>query len=663
MQGRVAIKDYLRESRVTNSRIVIAGVAIVVLVLLLFIRLVYLQIFSHRYYATLSQENRVNPVPIQPARGLILDRNGVVLAQNFPVFTLEIVPDRVKDMDALIKDLGKLVALTDKDIKSFLKQMRERPRYEHIVLRSNLTEEESARIALQRLHYNGVELKARLQRHYPFGGLGVHAIGYVGRINEQEARKIDKTAYKGIQHIGKLGVELTYEDILLGKVGFEQIETDAHGRAIRTLGRIPPHAGQNVHLYLDAKMQAIAEQALGRFKGAVIALDTRTGGILTFASTPTYDPNLFINGIDVESYNDLREDRNKPLINRALNGRYAPGSTIKPFYGLMGLDTAGFSADRKTVCTGAYSLPGSTHRFRCWKKEGHGAVDLHDAVVQSCDVYFYKLAVSSGPERMKTFLSSLGFGAKTGVDLGGESTGLVPSREWKRANNIPWYPGDTVIAGIGQGPILVTPLQLANSVSVIANRGHRLTPRLLHGTADPATKAVRYLDPEPLAPLSITDIKHFDTIIKSMTDVVHGAGGTAQRIGYNAPYKIAGKTGTAQVRSIAQGERYIESKVAEQFRDHALFIAFAPAEAPQIAVAVIVENGGHGGSVAAPIARRIMDYYITGKDTPPPPPAPARRPAAPSIPAAAPAAGDEVPETPELPDIPAPPPPAEEEGG
>lgn len=617
MHGRVAIKNYLRESQVANSRLVAAGVFVVVMVLLLFARLVYLQIFSHKYYSTLSQENRVNPVPIQPVRGLILDRNGIVLAQNFPVFTLEVVPERVKDMDNLLASLAELVALTDRDIKAFRKLVREKPRYENIMLRSHLTEEEQARLALKRLQLPGVELRARLQRHYPFGGMGVHALGYVGRINEQEAQRIDKVAYKGIQHIGKLGVEQTYEQLLLGKVGFEQIETDAHGRAIRVLGRIPPHAGQNLYLHLDAKMQAIAEQALGKYKGAVIALDTRTGGVLTFASTPTYDPNLFINGIDSKSYAGLREDKNKPLINRALNGRYSPGSTIKPFFGLMGLASDGFSPLRTTACPGWFSLPGSSHRFRCWKKEGHGAMNLHDAVVQSCDVYFYRLAVASGPERIKEFLVSLGFGAKTGIDLEGESTGLVPSPEWKRAQNTPWYPGDTVVIGIGQGLVLTTPLQLAGGTSVIANRGKRLTPRLLQGVADPTTKTIKFVPPQLLQPLADQNPEHYAEMIQNMADVVHGAGGTAQRIGYNAPYKIAGKTGTAQVKSIAQGERYIESRVAEQFRDHALFIAFAPVEDPQIAVAVIVENGGHGGSTAAPIARKLMDYYLTGKeDTP-----------------------------------------------
>jgi penicillin-binding protein 2 len=608
----IPIKDYLRDSRVFNTRILIAGVLILVFTFLLFLRLVHLQVISHKYYMTLSQGNRINPVPIQPVRGLILDRNGIVMAQNFPVFTLEIVPDQVEDMNALLKELKTLVVLNDRDLKNFFKQLRERRGHENLILRTNLNEEESARLALNRHRFNGVELKARLQRHYPLGSLGVHAVGYVGRINEQEAEKIDKSAYRGMQHIGKLGVELSYEDLLLGKVGFEQTETDAHGRTIRVLDRIAPQAGQNLYLSLDAKIQALAEQELGKRKGAVVAMEPRTGAIIAFASTPTYNPNPFVNGIDNESYRALRENRDKPLINRALNGRYSPGSTIKPFLALAALESPDFNADKTVICPGWFSLPGDIHRFRCWRKEGHGAMNLHDAIVQSCDVYFYKLAVSLGIDRMKEFLNTVGFGAKTGVDLSLESAGLVPSPEWKKSIRQPWYPGETVVTGIGQGPILVTPLQLVSAISTVANHGTRVKPRLLHGIEDPGTKTVRYLDAGSTGMAPLKDAEHWNTIVKNLTDVVHSARGTGQRIGYNAPYKIAGKTGTAQVKSVGQQETYSEHRVAEQYRDHALFIAFAPAEDPQIAVAVIVENAGHGGSVAAPITRKVMDYYLLG---------------------------------------------------
>ena len=617
----IPIKDYLRDSRVFNTRILIAGALILIFTFVLFLRLVHLQVISHKYYATLSQGNRINPVPIQPVRGLILDRHGVVMAQNFPVFTLEIAPDQVEDMNALLTELKTLVVLNDRDLKNFSKQLRERRAHENLVLRTHLSEEESARIALNRYRFDGVELKARLQRHYPLGGLGVHAVGYVGRINEQEAEKIDKSAYRGMQHIGKLGVELSYEELLLGKVGFELTETDAHGRktepnahgrAIRAPDRIPPQAGQNLYLSLDAKIQALAEQALGKRKGAVVAMEPRTGAIITFASTPTYDPNPFVNGIDNESYRALRENRDKPLINRALNGRYSPGSTIKPFLALAALESPDFNPDKAVIDPGWFSLPGDIHRFRCWKKEGHGAINLHDAIVQSCDVYFYKLAVGLGIDRIKEFLNTMGFGAKTGVDLELESTGLVPSPAWKKSIGQPWYPGETVVTGIGQGPILVTPLQLVSAISAIANHGTRVKPRLLHGIEDPGTKTVRYLDAGSTAMVPLKDPQHWNTIIQDLIDVVHSKRGTGQGIGYNAPYKIAGKTGTAQVKSVGQQETYSEYRVAEQYRDHALFIAFAPADDPQIAVAVIVENAGHGGSVAAPIARKLMDYYLLG---------------------------------------------------
>ena len=609
------IRDHLRESRLFGARLSIVASMVVVLTLLLFLRLAYIQIVNYRHFATLSQENRVKPVPIPPVRGTIFDRNGVVLAQNYPVLTLEVVPDQVEDMGGLLDELGKVVTLNERDLKLFAKQLRERPRFESLTLRTHLTDEEAARFALVRHRWNGAELRARLQRHYPQGALAVHAIGYVGRINEDEMENIDKNAYRGTQHIGKLGVEQSYEDTLLGEVGFEKVETDAHGRAIRVLERIAPVAGRHLHLSLDARMQAIAEQALGSFKGVAIAMDPKTGAVLTFASTPTYDPNPFVNGIDAESYAALRDNKDKPLLNRALNGQYAPGSTIKSFLGLAALD-AGENPDKQVVCPGWYSLPGSSHRFRCWKKAGHGTVDLHTAVVQSCDVYFYKLAVTLGIERLNTYLAGHGFGSPTAVDLRGESKGALPQPDGKRRRGQEWQPGETVITGIGQGAILVTPLQLATAMSGIAARGLRPHPRLVQAVEDPTTKVRTPLEQSPKEPSGAYTPEQFETMVHNLSDVVHGEGGTARGIGWNAPYKIAGKTGTAQVKGLGQGESYVESRTAEHLRDHALFIAFAPADDPRIAVAVIVENGGHGGSVAAPIARKLMDQYLIGNAGP-----------------------------------------------
>ena len=606
----IPIKDHFRETRLFNSRLFIAAVIAMLMVVLLLTRLIYLQIVSHKHYATLSQANRIKPIPIPPVRGLILDRNGVVLAHNYPVYTLEVIPEQVKEMDELLATLQGLVNFNEKDLKNFNKLLRTRPRFESLVLRTHLTDEEAGRIAVNRPLLNGVELYARLQRHYPNGPLAVHAIGYVGRINEQETERIDKSAYRGTQHIGKLSVELKYEDILLGKVGVERKETNAHGRPLRTIKRIAPIAGKNLHLNLDAKLQAVAEQALGDRSGAVVAINPRTGGILVFASTPTYDPNPFVNGIDTESYRQLLENPRKPLINRALNGQYAPGSTIKPFLALGALETETFNTDRPIICPGWFSLPGSRHLFRDWKKQGHGVVDLHDAVVQSCDVYFYKLAVALDIDGIKDYMSRFGFGSKTKIDLFSESEGLVPSREWRSSRGQIWYPGETVISGIGQGPMLVTPLQLVTATAAIANNGVRLKPRMLLATEDPKTKNKVDTEPEQLAVVPIKNKNNLTKVIEYMTDVVHTNKGTAWRIGHNAPYKIAGKTGTAQVKGIGQTEVYDKKSTPEHLRDHALFIAFAPVDDPSIAVAVIVENGGHGSTAAAPIARQLMDLYL-----------------------------------------------------
>lgn len=609
----IPIKDQFRESRVFNARLTVVGAIVLALILALFLRLVYLQIFAHRHFETLSQANRIKPIPIQPPRGLILDRNGVVLAQNYPVYTLEIIPEQVDDMNSLLEELKQVVSLNESDLKNFQKQLRERPRFENLLLRSHLTEEEAARLAVKRTYFSGVELEARLQRHYPLAGLGVHFLGYVARINEQELERIDKATYRGMQHIGKLGIEVSYEKPLLGQVGFEKVETNAHGRSLRILERIAPVAGRNLYLNIDAKLQALTEQALGNRRGAVIALEPATGAILAFVSTPTYDPNPFVNGIDPDSYNALLNDPDKPLINRALNGQYSPGSTIKAFLGLAALERDDFGAGKPITCPGWFTLPGSSHQFRDWKKSGHGTMNLHDAVVQSCDVYFYKLAVAMEIDAMRKFLEPFGFGKKTGVDLLNESEGLLPSPEWRQARGQKWYPGETVITGIGQGSILVTPLQLATAIAAMANHGVRLKPQLVRAMEDAKTRVAQETVPETYAQIPLKDRQHLDIQIQNLTDVVHTNRGTAYGIGYNAPYKIAGKTGTAQVKGIAQGQSYSEKATPERFRDHALFVSFAPVGDPKVAVAVIVENGGHGSSAAAPIARKVMDHVILGK--------------------------------------------------
>lgn len=609
----IPIKDHFRETRIFNTRLTIVIVCILLLCLILLARLVYIQIISHSHYSTLSQANRINPIPIPPVRGLIMDRNGVVMAQNYQVYTLEVIPDQVNNIEQLLFQLGDIIELRDQDIANFNKLLRTRPRFESLPLRSHLSDEEAARIALQRPHLNGVELHARLQRHYPLGKLGIHIVGYVGRINEEEMQIINRSAYRGTQHIGKLGIEQQYEDILLGKVGIEKKEVNALGRGIRVVERIGPKAGNNIYLDIDINMQALAERELGERRGAVVVMDPHNGAVLAFVSTPTYDPNAFVNGIDTVSYDALLKDPDKPLINRALNGVYSPGSTIKPFLGLAALESDQINANTPINCPGWFRLPGDTHRFRDWKKKGHGSVDLHDAIEQSCDIYFYKLAVALGIDNMETFLKQFGFGSKTGIDLKLESTGLLPSPRWKKSRGEVWYPGETVVTGIGQGPILTTPIQLAAAVAALANNGTRIRPHLMRAIEDPISHNMFTYQVASTGQLQLKNSKHLQDIIDSMVDVVHGKKGTARGIGWDAKYKIAGKTGTAQVKSIAQDETYDAETVPERLRDHALFISFAPVEAPKIAVAVIVENGGHGSSAAAPIARKLMDYYLLEK--------------------------------------------------
>ncbi len=612
----LTLKDYLRETSIIQSRLVFAAVIGVALVAALVIRLFYLQVNQHQHYSTLSRDNRIRLVPIPPVRGQIYDRSGVILAKNIPVYTLEVIPDRVHDMDALLQEVGQLVEISERDLERFNETRHARPGFEAQTLKAGLTDDEVGRFAVNQHRFHGIELRARLQRYYPLGEELVHVVGYVGRISEADLRRIDRSAYRGTDYIGKLGIEDRYEDILLGKVGYEQVETNAHGRVVRTLARTSPVAGRNVHLNVDTKLQKVARESLGDYEGAVVAIEPDTGAILAFVSNPVYDPNPFVNGIDTKSYRLLRESESRPLLNRALNGRYAPGSTIKGLFALAALENQR-NPNTSVYCPGWFSLKGSRHRYRCWKRAGHGWMNLHNAIVQSCDVYFYQLAHSLGIDKLHEFLSRFGFGRVTGIDLKGEPSGLVPSREWKRrVKGQPWYPGETVITGIGQGYTLVTPLQLSLVTATLANRGVRVGPRLVQSIEDPQGKVRTASQAEPQQMIEVGNPAYYDTVVAAMQDVVHGRRGTARRVGLDADYTFAGKTGTAQVVGIAQGARYDEEKIPERFRDHSLFIAFAPVEKPRIAIAVIAENGGSGSRTAAPIARRVMDYYLTGTAPP-----------------------------------------------
>ncbi|MCK4866058.1 MAG: penicillin-binding protein 2 [Gammaproteobacteria bacterium] len=605
------LKDHFHETQIFNQRILIAGVVMVLLLILLLSRLVYLQITNQKHYSTLSDNNRVSIRPIPPTRGLIFDRNGILLAQNLPSFTLEIVVEHVDDLDKTLEHLGELIRISKEDLKRFHKNRRKKRRFEGVPLRYRLNDEEVAKISVMLNDLPGVNINAQLSRHYPQGKLASHAVGYVSRINERELRKLNASNYSATTHIGKVGIERTYEDLLHGQVGFQHVETNAQGRILRVLDRTLPISGKNLYLNLDSKVQAIAEQSLADNNGALVAIDPRNGAVLAMVSMPVYDPNLFVHGISSKNYKLLSSSPERPLFNRALRGQYPPGSTIKPFIGLAGLELKLLQSHDELNCPGWYMLKNDERRYRDWKKHGHKKTDLIKAITESCDVYFYDLALTLGIDNMSSYLAQFGLGQKTGIDLRGELSGLNPSREWKRRNrNLPWFPGETLITGIGQGFMLMTPLQLANATAAISKMGKHFKPRMVYGIQDQQNSQIVKTKTEPLKSVPINDEKNWLTVIKAMKNVVYGVHGTARGIRHNLKYTIAGKTGTAQVFGIAQDAEYKKEEIAKKLQDHALFIGFAPYENPRIVVALIVENGGHGGSAAAPIVRKVMDQYL-----------------------------------------------------
>jgi penicillin-binding protein 2 len=478
-------------------------------------------------------------------------------------------------------------------------------------LRLNLDDDEVARLAVNLHKFEGVEINARLTRNYPLGGHAIHALGYVGRIDENDLNKVNAIDYAGTSHIGKLGLEKFYESELHGTVGVQQVEVNARGRTLRVLDESPPITGDNLHLTIDSRLQKIAEDAFGDYNGSVVAIDPNNGEVLALVSMPTFDPNLFVNGISVNDYSALRDSPRRPLFNRALAGQYPPGSTIKPFLALAGLESNSITTSKNRFCGGYYILPGETRKFRDWKKLGHGLVDMQAAITQSCDVYFYDLSYKMGIDLMSAFFVQFGFGEKTGIDSTGEKNGLLPSREWKRrTQGIAWYPGETLNTSIGQGTFLVTPLQLASSIAALSQKGKRFRPHLVRTIGNNQAEGQLELVPEVAGQYHVIKAQNWEHIRNSMINVVHGARGTARGINRGINYKMAGKTGTAQVFGIAQDEEYDEETVSEKLRDHALFISYAPADNPRIAVAVIVENGEHGSTVAAPIARQVMDAWL-----------------------------------------------------
>jgi penicillin-binding protein 2 len=604
--------EFLRYRR----RLELAGYIAALLFMVLLGRFFWLQVLQYDRYQSMAENNRIALVPAPPPRGVIYDRNGAVLAQNYSAYTLEITPDKAGDLEETLARLAELVEITPGDLRRFRRLLGESKGFESVAVRSRLSEEEVARFAVNRYRFPGVEVRARLFRQYPYSDTLAHVVGYIGRINQQDKDQLQADGqdanYRGTDHIGKAGVEASYEHWLHGRTGVERVETDSGGRAVRVLSRDPPTSGSNIHLHLDARLQQVAAEVFGDYRGALVALDPRNGGVLALMSKPGFDPNLFIDGIDAANWKELNDAFERPLINRALRGVYPPGSTIKPFMALAGLELGLRQPGDSIVDPGYFSLPGSRHRYRDWKKDGHGIVDLKKSVVVSCDTYYYRLANQMGIENMHRFLGQFGFGERSGVDLDGELAGLLPSPAWKKRRfRQPWWPGETVIAGIGQGYTLATPMQLAVATMALANDGVVYRPMLLRAWQDAETGRMHYAAPQVVGRIPLKS-RHVAVVKQAMVEVTL-PGGTAAVAGAGAAYRFAGKTGTAQVIGIKQGARYDEKRIAAHHRDHALFIAFAPADAPKIAVAVMVENGGHGSSTAAPIARKVIDYWLLGK--------------------------------------------------
>lgn len=614
MAYREKLKDNYLETRLVRNRLIASALIVFVLMMVVLVRLYILQVVEHEHYSTLSNSNRVSLKALPPTRGLIYDRNGIVMADNLPAYRLEIIREQVDDLDQTLLQLKQLVEISEQEIARFQESSKRRRSFESVPLLLNMSDEEVALLAVNLHRFKGVEINARLTRNYPLGKHAVHALGYVGRIDLKDLNSLDETSYAGTSHIGKRGLEKYYEKQLHGEVGYQRVEVNASGRTLRVLDEQPPLAGRNLYLTIDSSLQQLAEYLFTGQRGSMVAVDPRNGEILALVSMPSFDPNLFVNGISSVDYSALRDSSSRPLFNRAITGQYPPGSTTKPFFGLAGLENNVIGARQNIYCGGSYQLPNEERKYRDWKKEGHGPVDLEDAITQSCDVYFYELSYNLGIDRMSEFMKQFGFGARTGIDSTSERPGLMPSREWKRgAKGMPWFPGETLITGIGQGALLVTPLQLSSSTGALAMQGKRYKPHLVKSIENPETLSRVDIEPELVGDYKMKKNLNWKHVVKGMTNVVHGIRGTANRISKGLTYKIAGKTGTAQVFGIAQDEEYEEDKVSKKLRDHALFMAFAPADDPQIAIAVVVENGGHGSSVAAPIARKIMDAYLLKK--------------------------------------------------
>ena len=611
MSQPIRLKDHEKDARLVRGRVVVGAIAVVVLICVLLARLYFLQVVQYEYHSTLSENNRVHVQPIPPTRGLIFDRNGVVIADNRPSFSLTMTRERSGDSQQVLDVIVEVLQLTPEDRALFEKRMKQGRRpFEPVPILFELNEEQIARIAVNQFRLPGVEVVAQLVRHYPQGAHFAHSVGYMGRINEKELKSLDPVNYSGTHHIGKTGIERFYEAELHGQVGYEEVETNARGRVLRVLKRTDPIPGKDIVLSLDIKLQEAAEEALAGRRGAVVALNPMTGEVLAMVSQPSFDPNLFVTGISFKAYAELRDSIDRPLFNRILRGLYPPGSTIKPAVAIAGLDSGVISASTRVYDPGYYQLPNYDHKYRNWNRTGDGYVDLDTAIMRSNDTYFYDLAHKLGIDRLSSYMNQFGIGQKVSLDMFEESAGLMPSREWKRATRRQaWFPGETLILGIGQGYMQSTPLQLAQATALIASKGKWIRPHLAK-----TIEGVAPVDPNPMPDIVLRDPSSWAKVNHGMQQVVHGARGTARVAGVGAQYLIAGKSGTAQVVAIKQGEKYDRSKVQERHRDHALFVGFAPANNPQITVSVMIENGEAGSRVASPVVRKVMDAWLLDAD-------------------------------------------------
>jgi penicillin-binding protein 2 len=613
----VEIRNSQAEIQQFRFRLAVASGFVVLMFFLLLLRFLYVQVVHHEMYDELAESNRTSMVPIVPNRGIIVDRNGVLLATNYSAYTLEITPRKVEDLDAMMDELSTVVEITPKDRRRFKKLLEESKSFESLPIRTRLSDEEIARFAANRYRFPGVDINARLFRQYPQGELFSHVVGHIGRINQRELEQLQSSGldenYRGTDYIGKVGLEQSYETHLHGTTGLEEVEVDSGGRAVRTLSRQAPVSGNNLVLKLDAKLQAMVYRAFGDYRGALVAIDPATGGVLAFVSKPGFDPNLFVDGIDPQNWKELNESIDRPMVNRALAGTYPPGSTFKPYMALAAL-TYGKRRPEQTIYDGGgFNFGG--HFFRDDKQGGHGTVDMYKSIVVSCDTYYYMLANDLGIDNISNFMTQFGFGSKSGIDITGEAAGVLPSQQWKmKRYKQKWYAGETISVGIGQGYNSYTPLQLAEAVATLANDGVMYRPHIVDYIEDIVTRARTMVDPQPVRSIEIKP-EHLKVVKNAMVGV--NKEGTGARAFAGAPYVSAGKTGTAQVVALKQGEKYVASRVAERHRDHALFVAYAPADAPKIAVAVLVENAGFGAVSAAPIARKVFDYYLVGKEPTP----------------------------------------------